>query len=201
MSPTDAATGGAGREEHPTGWLVLTRYESIPYIIDALLDLPPRREFNQSELAEMADVSRQSVNRHLDLLLEIAIIEPVEGTSPQRYRFNAENEVSQALIQLDGAMNAAAPDKEDDVEDGAGVDQNSLEFDKPECDEGHSLTEMQFTEQHKLIGQRHWQYTCPECGRVVEISETRDGGLSESTLRKAGEEGSGDIPRRGKKEG
>lgn len=99
----------AFREEYPSGWLALTKNESVPYIVDALLDLPPRREFNQSELAELSGVSRQSVSRHLDLLLRADIVEPVEGTSPQRYRFNEESPVSEALIQLDGAMNAAGP--------------------------------------------------------------------------------------------
>lgn len=110
----DATTGAAAdRTEHPSGWLALTRYESVPYIIDALLDLPPHREVNQSELADVAGVSRQSVNRHLDLLLEVGVVEPVEGTSPQRYRFNEESDVSRALIQLDGAMNAEGPELAD----------------------------------------------------------------------------------------
>lgn len=97
----------AFREEHPSGWIVLTRNESVLYMIDCLLDLPPHREFNQTELAERAGVSRQSVGRHLDLLLTAGLIEPVESTNPQRYRFDAESPVSQAVIQLDGAMNAA----------------------------------------------------------------------------------------------
>lgn len=62
-----------------------------------------------------------------------------------------------------------------------------LEFDRPECDEGHDTTEMNFTESYKLIGHSHWRYACPECGHVVEISETREGGLEEKTLRQAGE--------------
>jgi DNA-binding transcriptional ArsR family regulator len=95
------------REEYPSGWLVLTKNESIPYIIDALLDAPPHREFNQSELARKAGVSRQSVSRHIDLLAGVGIIEPVEGTNPTRYRFNPGNSVSEALIKLDGSMNKA----------------------------------------------------------------------------------------------
>lgn len=97
------------REEYPSGWLVLAKNESAAKIVDALLDLPPHREFNQSELADMAGVSRQSVSRHLDLLLGIGVIEEVSNTSPQRYRFNPESEVSKAIIRLDGAMNAAGP--------------------------------------------------------------------------------------------
>lgn len=102
------------REEFPTGWLTLTKRESVPYIIDALLDAPPHREFNQSELARRAGVSRQSVARHLDLLVGVGIVEPVPETRPTRYRFDPENPVSEALIQLDGAMNAAGTIATDD---------------------------------------------------------------------------------------
>ena len=98
------------REEYPTGWLALTKNKSVAYIVDALLDLPPHREFNQSELAKSAGVSRQSVYRHLDLLLQANIIERVENTSPQRYRFNQDSPVSESLIRLDGAMNNAGPE-------------------------------------------------------------------------------------------
>lgn len=100
----------AFRDDYPSGWLALTKNESVPYIVDALLDLPPRREVNQTELADLAGVSRQSVSRHRDLLLMAGVIEPVAGTSPQRYRFDPESPVSRALIQLDGAMNAVGPD-------------------------------------------------------------------------------------------
>lgn len=106
MAETENARMGELRDEYPSGWLVLTKHASVAYIVDALLDAQPHREFNQTELAERAGVSRQSVRRHLDLLLDADILEPVEGTSPQRYRFNPESDVSEAIIQLDGAMNA-----------------------------------------------------------------------------------------------
>lgn len=61
-----------------------------------------------------------------------------------------------------------------------------LEFDTPECDEGHDTVEMDFTESYKLIGHNHWRYACPGCGQVIEISETREGGLEEKTLRQPG---------------
>ena len=100
------------RSEYPSGWLVLTKNESVPYIVDALLDAPPHREFNQTELAEHAGVSRQSVSRYLDLLVDIGIVEPIGETSHKRYRFNPESSVSEALIRLDGAMNAAGAELE-----------------------------------------------------------------------------------------
>lgn len=107
--PESRESEASFREKYPSGWLVLAKNESVAQMIDALLDLPQYREFNQAELANLADVSRQSVSKHLDLLHGVGIIEEVEQTSPQRYRFNPENPVSEALIQLDGAMNAAGP--------------------------------------------------------------------------------------------
>ena len=85
----------------PSGWLALTQNESVPYIIGALLNSLPQREFNQTELAEHAGVSRQSVGRRLDILVNTGIIEPVDETSRQRYRFAPESPVSEALVRLD----------------------------------------------------------------------------------------------------
>lgn len=96
------------RDEYPSGWRALTKNDSVTRIIDALLDLPPRREFNKSELADEADVSRQSVGRHINLLVGLGIVEEVENTSPQRYRFNPKSPVSEAIIKLEGAMNSVA---------------------------------------------------------------------------------------------
>lgn len=107
---SNAAENRSRREEYPSGWLVLARNESVAKVVDALLDLPPHREVNQSELADYADVSRQSVSRHLDLLVEIGVLEPVENTRPQRYRFDPTSDVSRAIVELDGAMNAAGPE-------------------------------------------------------------------------------------------
>lgn len=72
------------------------------------MDLPPGREFTQTELAEHAGVTRQTVSTYADLLLETDVIEPVESTSPQRYQL-AESEVVEELFELNSALNAAAP--------------------------------------------------------------------------------------------
>jgi hypothetical protein len=96
-------------EEPVTGWELIARNRSVVAIIDALLSMPPHREFNKSELAEFADVSRKSVHTHLPLLHDLNVVEEVPNTTPTRYRFNTENEVSEALIKLDGAVNNAGP--------------------------------------------------------------------------------------------
>lgn len=66
--------------------------------------MPPGREFNKTELAERAGVTRQSVTNHVDVLLELEVIEGVPGTSPQRYRV-ADSEVVQTLFELNSALN------------------------------------------------------------------------------------------------
>lgn len=103
------------REEYPSGLMALMKNESIAYILDALLDAPPHREFNQSELARAAGVSRQTVNRHLDLLVGLGVMEEVADTSPTRYRFDPESDVSMALIKLERAINTAGPVDEEAV--------------------------------------------------------------------------------------
>lgn len=97
------------RNTHPSGLMALMKNESIAYILDALLDAPPHREYNQSELARQAGVSRQTVNRHLELLVGLGIMDEVDETSPTRYRFNPDSDVSTQLIKLEGAVNAAGP--------------------------------------------------------------------------------------------
>lgn len=92
-----------------TGWAILARNDSVVEIIDTLLDMPARREFNKSELAELAGVSRKSVHTHIDLLVRVGIVTEVPDTTPTRYRFDPESDVAQHLMRLDGAVNAAGP--------------------------------------------------------------------------------------------
>ena len=93
------------RDEYPSGWRILVQNESVGYILDALMDALPGSEFTKSELADKAGVSRQSVYTHLDLLLLLGVLEPVEGSSPERYRVNANNELLDLVHQVNGIVN------------------------------------------------------------------------------------------------
>lgn len=93
------------RLAHPSGWLKLTQHESVPILVDALLDLPPGREFNKTEFADHAGVTRQTVATYLDLLVELTVVKPVPETSPQRYRL-ADSDVVDELFALNSALNA-----------------------------------------------------------------------------------------------
>ncbi len=94
------------RRENPSGWLYLTQHDPIPILVDALLDLPLNREFNKTELAEHAGVTRQTVGNYTDLLLEVELIEKVPNTSPRRYRV-ADSNVVRELFELNNALNNA----------------------------------------------------------------------------------------------
>jgi len=102
---TDSETTKELRKEHPSGWLYLTQHDAIPILVDALLDLPPNREFNKTELAEHAGVTRQTVGNYTDILLEVELIEEVPETSPRRYRV-ADSAVVRELFELNSALNS-----------------------------------------------------------------------------------------------
>lgn len=109
-TPAEDLDTKQARLEYPSGFLYLLQHDSVPVLIDALLDLPPGREFTRTELAEHAGVSRQTASRYVDLLLETRIIEPVEHTSPERYQL-AESEVVDALFGLNSALNAVTAEE------------------------------------------------------------------------------------------
>lgn len=94
------------RLENPSGVLYLFQYESVPLLLDTILTLPPGREFNKSELAEFAGVTRQTVSTYIDVLLETDIVEAVPNTSPRRYRV-ADSDVVEKLFELNSTLNAA----------------------------------------------------------------------------------------------
>ena len=109
MSSTEHAKRGREqkkelRKEHPSGWFHLTQHDAIPILVDALLDIPSNREFNKTEFAEHAGVTRQTVGNYTDLLLEVELIEEVPDTTPRRYRV-ADSEVVRELLELNSALN------------------------------------------------------------------------------------------------
>ena len=94
------------RLENPSGVLYLFQHESIPLLIDAILTLPPGREFTKTELADHAGVTRQTVSKYIDRLIETEIVEEVANSSPRRYQV-ATSDVVQELFELNSALNAA----------------------------------------------------------------------------------------------
>lgn len=104
-TPEEAPPMAELRDEYPSGWLLLVRHDSVGYLLDALMDALPGTEFTKTELAAEAGVSRQSLYTHLDLLLALGVLEPVEGSSPRRYRANAESDLLVLLHEVNGSVN------------------------------------------------------------------------------------------------
>jgi len=149
---------------HPSGWLYLTRHQGVQLMIDALLDAGSDREFNKSELAEYAGVSRQTVQNRLNRLLELSILEEVKRGSNTRYRFNANSDVSKSIIRLNKSINRS------------GQDQLPEEFDRDkqiDCPECGSSSLGKSSSREGLV--------CDDCGLVVkeaQITSNRDGETS-----------------------
>ena len=108
---TERAEKKALRKEHPSGWFYLTQHEAVPILVDALLDLPTNREFNKSEFADHAGVTRQTVGNYTELLQEVELIEEVPNTAPQRYRV-ADSAVVRELHEFNSALNNVGADEE-----------------------------------------------------------------------------------------
>ena len=104
--PAEEKDTKEARLENPSGVLYLFQHESVPILIDAILTSPPGREFNKTEFADHAGVTRQTVSNYIDLLLETEIVEEVPNTSPRRYRV-AKSDVVQELFELNSALNVA----------------------------------------------------------------------------------------------
>ena len=97
------------RLENPSGILYLFQHESIPILVDAILTLPPGREFTKTELADHAGVTRQTVSKYIDRLLDLDIVEAVPNTSPRRYQV-ADSTAVEELFALNSALNAPGDD-------------------------------------------------------------------------------------------
>ncbi len=95
-----------------TGWRVLAGTPTVVEIVDTLLDLPARRESDESELAELAGVSRRSAQSHTETLVRAGVLTEVPGTTPQRYRVDEDSEVVEHLWELDAAVARSGPTRD-----------------------------------------------------------------------------------------
>lgn len=94
------------RESNPTGLFKLFDSNSMKYIIDALLDSSPEREFNKSELARHAGISRETIRGLIPTLMEFRLIQQVPDTNPQRYRIHDTGPAMCAIRALNSTLNA-----------------------------------------------------------------------------------------------
>lgn len=104
----EAAEMSEVRHTSPSVWMALTGNETIPLVIDALLDAPPGKEFNKTELAEYAGTTHQSIQNHIDNLLDFQIVEEVPDTNPTRYRLDTDSPVVKELFKLTANLDQVA---------------------------------------------------------------------------------------------
>jgi len=104
----EAAEMNEIRHNSPSVWMEITGNETIPIVIDALLDAPPGKEFNKTELAEYAGTTHQSIQNHIDNLTRFQIVEPVPETQPTRYRLDTDSPVIKQLFKLNANLDKVA---------------------------------------------------------------------------------------------
>jgi len=114
------------REEDPDGLLYLTKYDTVPLMVDALFDAPPDREFTQKELADRADISERSIQNRINILRNLGIIKDVDGTS--RFTLDLDREITWLLRELDGVIRQARAGE-------SPKQQRSLDINPPDSDE------------------------------------------------------------------
>lgn len=109
------------RLESPSGWMKLVRYETVRYLVDALLESPPGMEFNKSELSRRTGMSRNSIKDHIDLLVDLGIVNELDDSGWEEYRLNDEGRVTIELFELNSAVNAVLAGQNKDLEKGPEV--------------------------------------------------------------------------------
>lgn len=120
---SDAAEPGSSGEQdirdqrlaYPSGWLYLCQHESVHFIIDALLQVDPKKEFTKTELADFAGISTQSVRRHIDKLVELGVV--AETAGGKRYHYDLESPVGRTIAELNGEINAIGAGRADPADD------------------------------------------------------------------------------------
>lgn len=89
------------RKNFPSGWMELTRVETLILLVDVLLEAPPTREFTHNELAEKAGLNQRSVEAHIDSLVELGLVVKLEeGRETPRYTINERSPIKRRLDDL-----------------------------------------------------------------------------------------------------
>ncbi len=89
------------RKTFPSGWMELTRVETLVLLVDVLLEAPPTREFTCDELADKAGLNRRSVEAHVDSLVELGLVEELDvDRETPRYTVNERSPIKRRLDDL-----------------------------------------------------------------------------------------------------
>lgn len=109
------------RLENPSGWMRLVRYETVRYLIDALLESPPEMPLNKSELSRRTGISRNSIKKHIELLVNLGVVEEIDDSGWAEYKLNDDGRVTIELFELNSAVNAVLSGQSKNIEKGPEV--------------------------------------------------------------------------------
>lgn len=94
------------RKEFPSGWMEITRYETLVLVVDALLEAPGAREYTQKELASKAGTAEKSVDNHISTLVDIGVLQKLEKDREEaRYTLNNQSPITHKLYELNDTVN------------------------------------------------------------------------------------------------
>jgi len=99
-SPNTESSGAYAEDSALTQ--LLGNGPKVSIIAAFLADPDPEFDYNVTEIAELAGVSRNTVYRHLDDLVDIGVIQKTResGGSP-RYKLNKDNTAAKRIAQLE----------------------------------------------------------------------------------------------------
>lgn len=94
------------RKKFPSGWMEVSRYETLALVLDALLETPATREFTTKEIADKAGPTERSVGDHISSLVELGIVNKLEEDREEaRYTLNNQSPITQKLYELNETVN------------------------------------------------------------------------------------------------
>ncbi|MFC6954900.1 winged helix-turn-helix domain-containing protein [Halorubellus litoreus] len=81
----------------------------------------PGKELSVSEVADLADVDRASVYRHVDTLVDVGLVKEVEGGSGRSFRLQMDDELTQSLgkshqLLVQRSQAVSPPDSEEAIQ-------------------------------------------------------------------------------------
>lgn len=109
---TGTATGSSDGPEGSVVVDVLGDHPKTRILLAVLTD--PDRDYNMTDIAELADTDRSTVYRHIDDLIEIGLIEQTRkvGNAPM-YQINQENGAAQAFGKFEWEVIKAVGERDE----------------------------------------------------------------------------------------
>lgn len=93
------------RKEFPSGWMEITRYETLVLVLDAFLESPEAREYNTEELASKAGCTAKSIEKRISILVDLGVIDELQkDRSETRYTLNTTNPITKQLYELNDTV-------------------------------------------------------------------------------------------------